>query len=300
MSTDNWIKLEGYSSVIDDMSPGETERINHEDCPAGEDTKRRLYITKPANDPNLVLGYCHNCNGKGMQSGKTGYRSNFHENNLVLPTIPAGVFKVPDGLVRDPDIWPVHATTWRIEKGLTKDECFEFGIAHDPNTNHIYLPMYKNIINGGVLSSSKFSDLCGYQLRRLEGIGAKYTTVLRGRSTIPSTLFILASKPTKAVVLVEDYASGIAVWQAIGSKVGVLVNYGVKNLPQVLNRVPASMDTGIVWLDNDSPHVEDMARQIARTWGLITGASIAVVTEKSDPKNCTHSKIQELIREAIG
>ena len=40
------------------MDVGETVRINHADCEAGEDTRRRLYITMK---PDILLGYCHNC-----------------------------------------------------------------------------------------------------------------------------------------------------------------------------------------------------------------------------------------------
>jgi len=46
---------------------GTTIRMNHDACPAGTDTRRRLYVT---NDPKGTLCYCHNCaQGCAITSG---------------------------------------------------------------------------------------------------------------------------------------------------------------------------------------------------------------------------------------
>lgn len=55
------IDLKGYTLPA---AVGETVRHNHDRCPAGMDTRQRLYITR--HKPHLFLGYCHNCSGAGV------------------------------------------------------------------------------------------------------------------------------------------------------------------------------------------------------------------------------------------
>lgn len=56
---------------------GNTVNINHEDCPAGNDTRRRLYVT--ITPEGTLLGYCHNCGSKGWtRLPKTGTVTNIH------------------------------------------------------------------------------------------------------------------------------------------------------------------------------------------------------------------------------
>ena len=49
------------------MLEGEQVHINHEDCPAGTDTKKRLYIKRT--DKGFVA-YCHHCQGVGYKLDK--------------------------------------------------------------------------------------------------------------------------------------------------------------------------------------------------------------------------------------
>ncbi len=44
-----------------------TERVNHDDCPAGTDNKRRLYVTRK--EDGHVVAYCYNCGYSGATSG---------------------------------------------------------------------------------------------------------------------------------------------------------------------------------------------------------------------------------------
>ena len=77
------LDLQHYQQMIDDLEPGETVRYNHTDCPAGEDTRRRLYLTRPHADPTWVLGYCHNCQDSARSGGKKyeQYRNKRHTPN---------------------------------------------------------------------------------------------------------------------------------------------------------------------------------------------------------------------------
>lgn len=46
------------------LAAGGTTRINHEDCPSGMDTRRRLYI-KVTGDGSMALAHCFNCAHSG-------------------------------------------------------------------------------------------------------------------------------------------------------------------------------------------------------------------------------------------
>lgn len=295
-NTDDWIDLGVYEELIDDLEVGDTVRVDHFECPAGQDTKRRLYLTKPAHAPKTVLAYCHNCNGKGVQTGQQGYRTNAHSYWAdPPPKIVEGEFKPPPNLITDPALWPTHATQWRIEKNLTQVECQQYGIAHDGHSNHVYLPMWAMVDIQTSHMQHPSMVLHGYQLRRLVGKGPKYTTVLKDKGTIPSTT-IRHKVGNDTVILVEDLASGIAIAGEMDDDVAVMVNYGVKNTPQVLDRASTKMKQGIVWLDNDNDHVKEQARGIARTWSLIRGCPVAVVSDYADPKLVELDTIGEVIR----
>lgn len=278
---DDWIQIYKYMDVIDELEQGETVRVNHDDCPAGQDNKRRLYLTKPAHT-DVVLGYCHNCNGKGVRTAPGSFRKDIHTRaaSFVLPA--GGKFRIPPKLEIGPGTWPNDAHTWRIQKGLSNEDCTQHCIAHDPNTNQMYLPIYSSVTLR-VDGQTDKKELIGYQMRRLRGDGPKYTTVLKDKSIIPSTYLDSGPFATR-VVLVEDLASGIVVAKQCHRDEAVMVNYGVKNTPQVLDRCSASLKMGLVWLDNDNDHVRAQARAIARTWGLISGKDIDVQTQYKDPK----------------
>ena len=52
-----------FAEAAATLEHGKQIRINHTKCPAGEDTKERLYVKR---DYNRILAYCHNCTGWGL------------------------------------------------------------------------------------------------------------------------------------------------------------------------------------------------------------------------------------------
>lgn len=295
--TDQWINMREYSSVIDTINEGETTRLNHEDCPAGQDTKQRLYLTKSPHG-GAVLAYCHNCGNKGVSTDDghsfrkdAPHHASQHTHQIE---IPKGQFTVPNGMTWVPGYWPIEAHKWRIDKGLTINQCVAYGIAFDETSSRIYLPIHETITHNG------FLDLLGYQLRLIKGNGPKYTTVLRDRDTIPSTM-LGCIDTAKKVVLVEDYCSGIAIHEALVPYTAVLVNYGIKNTIQVLDRAneAAPLTDQLVWLDNDSHEVANRSREIARTWELVTGNPSHCIIGVSDPKYYDDKEIRTIIEERV-
>ena len=101
---------------------GQTMRINHEECPAGKDTRRRFYITRK---PDVLLGYCHNCQNSvtkyvaptdryrddRMRVGKAGAPQDQYEYPLVLD------------FYADEEQLPSEAIAYRLKYQLEKITC---------------------------------------------------------------------------------------------------------------------------------------------------------------------------------
>jgi hypothetical protein len=294
------INLDDFGTEVANLGRGETVRVNHTECPAGQDMRRRLYITRPAGSPEIVLGYCHNCQDKGVwrSDAPSAYRQ-FDDDAVSTIQLSGDDFAPPPNLVEDVEDWPVEATAWRIQKRVTPQDCESVCIAYDPATHRIYLPMWNRIPHGMSPDVGK-PELIGYQLRRLTDRGAKYLTAIKDKTRQPST--VIDPKPPDSTdvsmaILVEDLASGLALSNALelsGYNGPVLVNYGTKVTPEVLHRV-TDFKLGIVWLDNDSVHVVNQAHKIAKVWRMLSGALINVEDGDRDPKALDPKEIIEVV-----
>lgn len=268
---------------------GQTQRVNHDDCEAGTDTRRRLYLTRPTSTPNVLLGYCHNCQEHGVLRDGTDQFKDFDITPIVEEKrVP---FAQPATLVPCVvDTWPTQAMVWRIQKNLTIEDCHRAGIKYDLDTHRVYLPMWKHLTTDGRVLND--AELLGYQLRDIEGSNCKYLTALKNKEVKPYTNIGMG---TRVTYLVEDLASGLVLNRALvdggSSSHRVVVNYGVKCTPEVLAE-NVYTNYSIVWLDNDGDHIEDQARTISRTWELFSGKPCYIEDQYSDPKLLDHNAIQ--------
>lgn len=270
---------------------GNTVRTNHSECPAGTDTRRRLYLTRPPSTPDVVLAYCHNCQEHGvLRDGSSVFRDFDAKPTKVEKSVP---FNPPPSLVNCTEgAWPHDAVTWRVHKSLSMEDCCKIGIKYDPDTHRVYLPMWDRVAaSGRVLSNSR---LLGYQLRDISGTNCKYLTALRDKEVKPYTTI---GEGKGVTYLVEDLASGLVLNRALLPKEGmiidhrVVVNYGVKCTPEVLSE-NVDTDYAVVWLDNDGDHISDQARIISRTWSLFTGKPCYIEDQYSDPKSVDKDAIR--------
>jgi hypothetical protein len=291
------IDLHPWMSEIEDLARGESISVDHTDCEAGEDTRQRLYLTRPASTPNIVLGYCHNCQCNGVWRAQHQPYRDFHKGTVKHSAITK--FDVPRNMVPNPLLWPGDATRWRIQKGLSQDEAMRAGIEYDPHSHRVYLPVYDFMVEGGPVAES---NLIGFQLRAIEdGASPKYYTAQAEQDTVLYTRLIRRMDGTNCYVLVEDLASGLAVAQAIEStvhtNVGVLVNYGIKTKVEALAACNP-MHFGYVWLDNDSDHVRQRALELTKTWALVSGCTTKMNGGHQDPKHYTMRDIRDVLQEA--
>lgn len=291
------------------VNRGTTIRVNHTDCPAGQDTRRRLYLTRPAATPNVVLGYCHNCQESGYYSTHNTddkqYRGHFAAAKQV-DVFPGADFKIPAHMQEANSLWPTDAQAWRMKKGLSIGDCGDADIQYDPSTHRIFLPMYDHLQSGVI---HKRSELLGFQLCRLNDRGSKYMNVYRDSSVSPSTrITIPKHKDSTRIIgfVVEDLASGLRISNALKNRTGanfgaeILVNYGTKVTPTVLSLPKGvSITDGIVWLDNDSTHVAEQAMKIAKVWHMLTGVEMHIEDLATDPKALDYDAILAVINRHI-
>jgi len=99
-------------------------------------------------------------------------------------------------------------------------------------------------------------------------------------------------------ILVEDLVSGIHIIEAThAGTVGTvaIVNYGTQVQLPALHACSLS-GRATVWLDNDSKHVIDQARQMARTINVIRSQCLVrMVAGKTDPKHHTWDEINSIL-----
>ena len=296
------LNLTPYMTEIEDLEIGDTVRLNHDDCMAGTDSRRRLYITRPVANPTSVVACCHNCQSGGyhITGQDTGFRRTRHEN-----TPARNVTKVVDCLLPPPNLleniddWPLLAQAWAFKGRLNKNLIRGYGIAYDPSSDRVYIPRYDWCSKHG--DTYYFGDLKGYQLRNVDPSNKvpKYLTVTATDDIGFSKLKAEGMQLDTRAVLVEDLLSGIHIIEATHGNQNIatlaIINYGTQvQLPAL--HACAQQGHAIVWLDNDSSHVIDQAEQMSRTISMIRSlCAIRTVRTESDPKHHSWDQINTIL-----
>ena len=280
------LHLRNYADEIDEIEPGQTIRINHTECDAGEDTRQRLYLTRTHADDTVVIGYCHNCQQGGRYKDKAyaAYRDRKHTAVKRTPEIKDNIIE-PPGLVRQLSDWPIDAQAWAISRRLDQVLLDKYSIAYDPTSDRVYLPKLEG------------TELMGYQLRAIhEGQQPKYYTV--SDPDAKSWTTFLGDEVCLDITIVEDLISGIHIAEA--GKTGAVVLHGVKIDPVLMYLIARNWKSAVIWLDNDSQHVDNQAKQMERTIKMYSPhIEVGRVSEYRDPKYYKSREIVSIIEEAL-
>lgn len=280
------INLNEWLADIDTLEPGQTIRKDHVNCPAGEDTRQRLYITRQASSPDVVLGYCHNCQESGV------FKEDYQQyRDAPTPTsTTTSVVTPPPNLVFDTKLWPTNARTWLYGKasriaGTTVTEAY---IGYDPSTDRIYLPSF-----------TPSGTLIGYQLRDINNREPKYITVRKKGAPSYTSLHhevvhsLIHGTGWQVACIVEDLISGYVLYN-LG--MDAFVTHGTNVDPVLMYTIATHYDEAIVWLDNDNHHVCTQAKTMARTLSMYSPSiKVTHIEYASDPKNYTDKQIEEAL-----
>ena len=257
---------------------GEQVKINHADCPAGEDTKQRLYI-KRCDDGITILAYCHHCGGRGK------YNTFATANIATAKTRFNGSRSVrtksihyPSGVIKDTSRWPSAARAWLYRYGITNEEIKDYGIFYNPSLLRVGIPVFGSI------------GLVALQYRRIfdepQDMGPKYTTVTTDNVPLYHSR---GSATGSTVVICEDAISAIKCGRILPAValIGVFLNEShVKELVD-------NYDRFLIFLDDDNTTVR-MQQLILKNRLDVFGEAKIVHTDR-DPKAYSEEELRRIL-----
>lgn len=277
-----------YLDIQDDLAPGETARCNHLDCPAGEDTRARLYFTRDSKNTSFIKWYCHNCSEGGYVQGKP----NFYRVPPKVPFKDAKKFAVPSLLVPPFGDGAPLVLQARLKKYISEGAAEAHGFKYDPSSHAIYQPIWRLVecLTGYDIPEYLTQGLMGYQLRMLNPHSPyRYITNMKDKESPIATVVRKDVGSAKCYAyVVEDILSAISIMEHTVVNCDILCNYGTKPDPLALSYLDKQYDKLTVWFDNDGDKVMENAHTMARVAGMVCHANRIFVEEKYaglDPKD---------------
>lgn len=216
------------------MKDGDQEKHNHVDCPAGEDTKQRLYVKHV---DGAILFHCHHCGTSGY------YRPRERYSPITVSGKEAiGAHIVKDGnkawhalLMKEEDYdnFRIEGQLWLGQYGFGKQLCSEYSIREVEHG--IVLPIYGRDVLG--------PNIEGYQIRRYNGSPKYYTY-----TGVPYSYLAQHERDNKPLVITEDLLSSYKLHAAGFSTLCLLgTNLSEKTAVHIGNTYPRQ----VLWLDDD-------------------------------------------------
>jgi len=260
------------------------ELINDECSSMKLDEQRKLFHCKEGknNDRLYVkrvedgwLYNCFHCGNKGKVFDSKGESSYDFIKKKISRSIERED-REKDKVVNDVKL-PVDFTTMipmigmdYLKKYFSIETIKLFNIGWSEKWNRVVFPLYHN------------SELVGVMYRKvyMNTEGAKVITY--SKSTWDRFNYIKSSLPTREVVIVEDYVSGIML-NKLGS-FNVIVLHGTSFTDKVFNflsRNKSNWDLVVVWLDNDNGIVKLKQTEMCQRISLVLPCEVVY---HGDPK----------------
>lgn len=261
-------------------TPG-TYHVNHDDCPAGIDTRGRLYVTRK--EDGVILGYCHHCGMSGYYHEKGSVR-NIHIERA--PFVPSSATTYPqlDAVVEEyhylSTSQPLDVTLWLRRFGLDMALCHEDRWCWGKMRDRLMLVWPSFAADGNIR---------GFQTRSVDDTPPKCLTY----GIIKPHIF--NPHDSEILVIVEDRASGVKVAQA-GFAACVMNGSSALRGPDA-HSLFTMFDHFVVWYDMDNDPVRRNAGASTRALRMFTTAvSVvenvgSVCEDKIDPKRYTTDEI---------
>ena len=287
---------------MEGISPGQTIRVNHDECEAGADSRQRLYLTRTHADEARVIAYCHNCQQGGywLDDEFRPYRDGKHNLNTPVELTTTDTLEEPKGLIEHRNLWPTAAKAWAYSRKLHSDTLSWWGIKYDPSTDRIYIPRWDVLDRKGTNQPT----LIGYQLRKIHDYQQpKYITAQK--QDAQGWTFVYPKQTScDYVIIVEDLVSAAHIINATeqegeGANLpGVYINYGTKVDPVLMYKMAINSGNAVVWLDNDNAHVINQAKMMERTIKMYNDRiKVGRVVRHSDPKHYDPESICRILDE---
>lgn len=257
---------------------GQQIHINHSACPAGEDTKRRLYIKRTVDG---VLAYCHHCNGSAVLKNNKHLSVDEIKKRLVNSyTTPTNTEVVlPDDATTDVTEWPVKERHY-IHQWFDDFHVRVNTVCYSPSMGRVIFPYYQD----GKLVFWSGRDV--EQRTPLKWLHAK-------SASKPLGLYKGNHVSASTVILVEDVVS--AMYVAEYTEAHAMCLYGTTLQPhQHTFLLSAEYQQIGVWLDEDTAGREAAVKIVS---ALRASTSLPIHHIKQpEPKLLSKNNIQSLVR----
>lgn len=275
-----------YNPELLHLAEEEQINVNHINCPAGADRKKRLYVRK--RDGGLIF-WCHHCQSAG---GKAGQKRYIKDRSDVQTT---WTLRLPYDFEPDPDKWPVTARHWLSQYEIRGEEIQRYGIGYSDNTSRVILPVRRG------------TELTAYQSRRIMewDQGPKYLTDKHKSTRFP--LFLgtngvgtltppAPGRPDhrRTVVMTEDILSAIKVGRVLPAVSLLGVHLSDCNMYDL---IAAGYRRFVVWLDDDNYEVRKQQRKIHKRLSNF-GECILITNVGRDPKELITQEIRNVLEQS--
>lgn len=291
---DRWISKDELSRYELPVATA-TMHYNHEDCPAGRDTRQRLYITR-TND-NTILAYCHNCGHRGFI--RSTDPRNIHEPAIdeCTPVVgdPLGIPAILTAQIENLGSIPTfpidyssqiqqYMDTYGISQLMAAKDAWMYGSSLDTKTGVLVYPCLRTD-----------TSIIGGQVRRVGPVADGVPKVV-SFGTVEPHLFDPYDSDT--VIVCEDRVSGVKIAQA-GFASYVL--HGSQALTGVQAHSLAMLFKNVlVWYDNDNDTVKQAAETSHKVLTLFKHTQyIGLERVAVDPKRHSIGEILAVVGRAF-
>lgn len=288
-----------FEKHVKSLAPTQTGRCNHEGCPAGEDTRQRMYFTRKTIPENLVVWYCHNCTEGG--AFKTVGKGRLAP--CPMPGLPAMSTEQTTQYISDVMARSVDINT--KPKQMTRQQrewLYPFKEVSYPNGRILFDPMDHSLVfpistvsqeNRGALYLTP--DAMQKRYHRDHGpkcITTKANEDVRVRSEMwPVTGGSAIDAGIEPVVVVEDALSGIRLNMDTGMRSYVL--YGAHmDITEMVEYKNIFEQGVIVWLDNDNDKVTENSMAIEQRFKML-GVNVIRVSGEGEAKHQTPEELRD-------
>ena len=272
-----YLRRTEYEQYGEDLEPGEQVNVDHDDCSAGYDTKKRLYI-KRTEDGNRIIAYCHHCGLSGSY-GNVVYRTKRTKAQADVHRTGSGStsYRLPSDYTRVTREWSSRGRTWVTRYGINEQEISRYSIGYSDYHRRIILPVYRD------------GKLKGYQSRRIEEHDDKPKYITRANEK-PLFWTCDFTTITKWLVITEDILSAIKCARFHNSLALLTATSTDKIIEWIVNQ---GYNHFVIFLDNDNRQVKQA--QIALKNRLSMLGKVKVIHADRDPKEHSNEELKRIL-----
>jgi hypothetical protein len=282
-------EVSGYISLTVPLTG--TERFNHRNCPAGEDTRRRLYLSPSNTNADVVLAHCFNCGGSGSyRYSNRPSLEKYYKQQARYAEHHKNVDPRLECVHEFPPEAEAYLKSYNIDCGVSETSG-RMNIMYDEELERIaYIlenPLTKEWVSVAYRDVNPFTKQRYLLTHNLES--DIKTCHIQVKGDIPQY-------PSR-IVITEDYLSA-----ALVSLIGLHMYPKVFGMPLMgtnistdcLTKVVMGYDPTqvVVWLDNDGFVIDQKAREIVSRLEMLGVPRVVHYRGKEEPKHAAAVSLQ--------